>query len=427
MNLVVKSRIKLLQQQPFFGRLALLLTINETERIPTLCTDGEVLHYNKEYVKSLDEPQRMAAVLHEVLHVALGHLWRRGGRYPHLWNYATDYVINGLLVRNKLSLPTGGLHNAKYDGMNAEQVYDILKKSAKEMDCGFHMQIDLDSQDDGDDQKGQGDGDTQDQDENGEGQGEGKPSDKKEPSKGKGKQKSDQPGCDVCKAHQMWDKVKANPKKAKAIERRFEATMEDIVRTRGTAPAGFESIVEALKPKEDWKKILMSYLSSSKSDYDMMRRDRRTLDWDFYFPDLQDEQKLENIVVAVDTSGSISDEELGIFLGEMKEILRLYPHTKGWLIECDAQVHQCIDLNEAKKPKIQFYGRGGTSHLPVFAEVEKKELKPKVLIAFTDLYTDFPQRHPNYPVLWLATPGSREDNVPFGRVIHMKERLNERG
>lgn len=427
MNLVVKTRIKLLQKQPFFGRLALLLTIEEADYIPTLCTDGETLFYNMDFVKSLDDQMRIAAVLHEVLHCALGHLWRRGNRNQHLWNYATDYAVNSLLIRNSLPIPTGGLYNANYVDMSAEQIYEKIKKTAKNLDCGFHMQVDLNDQKN---QQGDGDDESDDQKKQKGGAGGSKPQDddqdggdkkKKGKGGGNGKDPKKQPGCDVCKAHQMWDKMKANPKKAKKVQRRFEATMEQIARERGKVPAGFERIIEQLKPQEDWRKILMNYLSTSKNDYNFMRRDRRTLDWDFYMPDLMDEEKLEDIVVAVDTSGSIGQAELSAFISEVRSILKLFPHTKGWLIDCDAEVNQFIEIDKAAAPTMRFYGGGGTSHVPVFKEITKRNVRPKVLLAFTDMYTEFPSTHPNYPVLWLATPGTGNMPAPFGRVIELKK------
>lgn len=435
MNVIAKARIKLLQKQPFFGRLALLLDVRKADDIPTLCTDGEHLLYNEDFVKGLNDEQRQSVVLHEVLHVALGHLWRRGDRLPHIWNLAADYVVNDLLVKNDLPVPQGGLYSQEYAGMNAEMVYEKLKKNAKTLDCGFHVQLDMGKGGQGQDQEGDGEGEEKDDKKKGKGQGDGdqeqdgKDQKKQGKGKGKGKGKQDQKpnGCPVCQAHGMWDKVKNNPKKAKKIQQKFEGTMEQIARDRGKVPAGFERIIEALKPQEDWRKILMNYLSSSKSDYDFMRRDRRTLDWDFYLPDLQDETKLDNLVVAIDTSGSIGVDELNVFVSEIKEILNLFPRTKGWLIDCDAQVHQCIEIEKAKEPTLKFYGGGGTSHVPVFKEITDKKLKPKVLLAFTDLYTEFPRTKPDYPVLWLATPGSGKMNVPWGRVIELKERLQKRG
>src|SRR5574343_222451 len=446
MNVIAKARIKLLQKQPFFGRLALLLDVRRADYIPTLCTDGEKLLYNEDYVKGLNEEQRQSVVLHEVLHVALGHLWRRGDRLPHIWNLAADYVVNDLLVKNSLPVPQGGLYSQEYAGMNAEMVYEKLKKNAKTLACGFHMQIDMNGGGQGDQEGEEGEEEDKKKGKGGGGKGKDQKDDKKkkgkggqgddqqddqqdqdDKGKGKGKGKDQKPnGCPVCQSHGMWDKLKTNPKKAKKIQQKFEGTMEQIARDKGSVPAGFERIIEALKPQEDWRKILMNYLSSSKNDYDFMRRDRRTLDWDFYLPDLRDETTLDNLVVAIDTSGSIGVEELNVFVSEIKEILNLFPKTKGWLIDCDAEVHQCIEIEKAKEPTLKFYGGGGTSHKPVFKEIKDKNLKPKVLLAFTDLYTDFPSTKPDYPVLWLATPGSGKMNVPFGRVIELKEHLQKR-
>lgn len=431
MNRVVKSRINLLRHHPFFGRLALLLEVRETEHVMTACTDGEYLMYNPSFIKDIPQKTLDGIILHEVLHVALGHLWRRGSRIPHLWNIAADFATNTIVQMNGYPLLEGTLYDYKFKDKSTEQIYDEIKKNMKtmkiQMDCDFKSDGGNPLEGQGD---GQGDGDKkEDKKKKGKGQGDdeqdGKDGKDKKQGQGKnGKDKKEHQGCASCQNHQYWDKLKGNPKKQRKIQKRWEGTMEKIAKEKGDVPAGFERIIEKLMPKEDWKSILMNYMSTSKSDFDFLARDRRTLSWNFYIPDMRDESKLEDIVVAIDTSGSISPQELNAFTAEVREILRVFPQTKGWLIDCDAEVNSFVDINEAKE-KSGWLGGGGTSHRPVFKEVEKREIKPKVMLCFTDMYTDFPDRKPSYPVLWLVTPEGDNSPPPFGRTIQLKRHLHE--
>ena len=77
---------------------------------------------------------------------------------------------------------------------------------------------------------------------------------------------------------------------------------------------------EELEAKKDWKKELQTYLSASSDDFNFSSPDRRFLEDPFYLPNLQDIEKLEDVVIAVDTSGSISTWQFNHFISEVKEI-----------------------------------------------------------------------------------------------------------
>lgn len=380
MRKLVKARIKLIKRQPFFGRLCLQLQPKESKLVPTAGIDGEYLYYNKKFIESLSDEELLGVLVHETLHASLGHLWRIGKRDRHRWNIAADYAVNLIVEQNNFVLPSNTLLNHKYSKCNAEQIYKKLPKTKTFTICMSGMD------------------------------GKGKSGDKK--FKGKGK-------CPCGKSHAMWGKGKKSKKKMKQMERRWKAALEEASHMKGSIPAGFKRIIEEMKPKEDWKAILSSYLSASLTDFDFMKRDRRTLSSPFYFPDLSDTESLENVVVAIDTSGSIGQSELSRFVSEVKKILSSFGNVKGWLIDCDADIGKVIDINEAKS-KASYSGGGGTSHEPVFREIDKRQLDPKVTICFTDLYTDYPNKAPSYPVLWLVTPDSTAEKPPFGRVIKMK-------
>lgn len=390
MQEIVKARIKLIKRQPFFGRLCLQLEPVESELVPTAGVDGEYLYYNPKFIKALGESQLLGVLVHETLHAALGHIWRRNKRDPHRWNIACDYVVNMMVSRNGFDLPANTLLDYKYEDMNAEQVYKKLPKTTTILVCPY--------------------------------------------ANGKGKSKKGKGGsyvfdsyrvgrgrCPCGSTHKMWAKG-SKKKYKKELERKWQAAMEEVSKLKGNIPAGFERIIEEYSPKEDWREILANFLSTSMKDFDFMKRDRRSLNSDFYIPDMSDEQQLEDVVVAVDTSGSISQKDLDTFMAEIKNILAVFEdRVKGWVMDCDAEVHKIIPLEEAKL-KTSFYGGGGTSHVPVFEEIKKRNLRPKVTICFTDLFTDFPNKAPDYPVLWLLTPdGDYDCKVPFGRIVKMQK------
>ncbi len=108
------------------------------------------------------------------------------------------------------------------------------------------------------------------------------------------------------------------------------------------------------------------------------------------------------ITVAIDTSGSISNEDLQDFIVEIKAIQRSHK-TKMTILECDADVQKEYILGPHTKVQTKFKGRGGTSFEPVFRYVDDHNIKTDLLIYFTDLYGDGPNDKPRYPLLWIAT------------------------
>ncbi len=76
----------------------------------------------------LTPPELERTLAHEVLHCALGHQCRRGGRDPELWNRAADFAINPLLIANGFTLPAGALIDPAFENLSAEEIYARLLK-----------------------------------------------------------------------------------------------------------------------------------------------------------------------------------------------------------------------------------------------------------------------------------------------------------
>src|SRR5215471_11421325 len=125
---IVKARAALITAHPFFGALALHLQPMQTTTYPRLATDGRHLFYNVEFLDTITGEELKGIIAHEVYHCALKHHTRRNGRDPKEWNQATDFVINPMVLKAGLKLPTWVLLDPQYDGLSAEQVYRIRQQ-----------------------------------------------------------------------------------------------------------------------------------------------------------------------------------------------------------------------------------------------------------------------------------------------------------
>ena len=100
----------------------------QTTGYPRLATDGRHLFYNVEFLDTVSGEELKGIIAHEVYHCALKHHTRRNGRDPKEWNQATDFVINPMVLKAGLKLPTWVLLDPQYDGFSAEQVYQIRQQ-----------------------------------------------------------------------------------------------------------------------------------------------------------------------------------------------------------------------------------------------------------------------------------------------------------
>jgi predicted metal-dependent peptidase len=124
---IQKARTALLLDHPFFGTLLFRLGAQARNSIATMATDGVSLYFNPEFVEGLSSAELIGTLAHEVMHPALQHHTRRGGRNPRRWNMACDYAINPMLVDAGLTLPKDVLMDHRFRGMSAEEIYNRLE------------------------------------------------------------------------------------------------------------------------------------------------------------------------------------------------------------------------------------------------------------------------------------------------------------
>ncbi len=376
--------------------------------LETMETDGEKLRYNPEFVMGLPLPHLFGVLAHETLHPALGHHARRGDREPGDWNLAADLVINPQLIQAGFKLPANvampgrkpfDFLKADHE-LSAEQVYDLLQERKKQ---------DPEKPPQGGDQDaGSGEGEGEPQQDQGEGEGEGQPQD--------GPRDPGQCGS----VTEPQDGSPAATKEAEAKWQVAVAQAADMARKIGTLPGGMDRLIgEVLHPQVDWKQILREFVSRfARSERSWATPNRRFIQYGMVLPSLRSEE-LGDVVVAVDTSGSIRQKELEAFAGELQGILEVYECSLTVLYH-DAQVLKVEHWAPTDGPlKLTPVGGGGTSHVPVFEWLaENDQDDPVCIVCFTDLATEFPDVSPLTPTLWAAVGVSGESvEVPFGRIV----------
>ena len=404
------ARTRLILDKPFLGALALRLPLVAADPgwCPTSATDARSLYYNPDYIDALSLEQTQFVLAREALHCALSHFARRQHRVKSRWNIACDHSINSLLVKDGLVPPPGTLVMDVYDGMTAEEIYPYIKDN----DADDPMDEDAQSSQDSDPSNSG----TQKGDENREG-GQGKSSQEEKQSGGatEGQQQEQLDGV----------RGAAQPKPLTASEQDALSTQWQ-QRLAGAALQAQQAgklggmlarmVGDLLQPKLPWRMLLARYMTQlARDDYSYARPSRR--EGEMIMPSLRSSQA--SIVVALDTSGSVSSQELSEFLAEINT-LKAQLRASITLHACDTALAEggpwvFEAWEEFKLPK-EFHGGGGTDFRPIFDWIELHGKSPDMLLYFTDAEGEFPNIEPSYPVIWLV---KGKAPVPWGQRIQL--------
>ena len=402
---LAKARSLLVLDQPFFGILALRMGMVEDKNIPTMCTNGEEIRFSPAFVEQLTVNQLKAVIAHEVLHCGLGHCWRVGDRDMQQWNVAADYAVNDILVKSQFDLPEGCLVDSGYANMSTEEVYNKIYRPPQEGD--------RQGQGEGGQGQSQGQGQSSgqpDPNQQGNGQGSGqKPSPNQKPNPDPG-------GCGGI------EKV-SDAHKAKEMEQEWKSAMVQAASVaKGKLPAEMKRLVDQIiNPELPWTTLLRDFVEkTARNDYNWMRPNRRHMVNGVWMPSLISEE-LPELVIAIDTSGSITDKQLEKFAAEATGVLEAY-RTTIRVLYCDADVAgEETFTNDDLPLKFSPKGGGGTDFRPVFKHVEKNGLTPACLVYFTDMYGTFPKLESPYPTMWVSTTKKKDLSqgyqAPWGEFV----------
>lgn len=393
---IARARVAMMLDTPFFGHIAMQLNLVERADMipPTMGTDGYNLFYHPEFVESIPEEQLKGVIAHEVGHLILMHLTRRQNREKLKWNLSADYAVNALVLHDqgtdnkgntiRFELPENVLYNPNFADKTVEWIYNQLPDIPT-----MEITITLDSHAEW---------------ENGNGNG-----------KGKGEELGDDSNGDDGESN---GKAPANtPEGLEQRIREMIAQSSTQARMKGNFPGFLQELVEgALQPKLDWKTVLQDMIvSCAKSDFCMSPPNMKHLYRGFYLPGITGTEI--NVAAIIDTSGSISSQEMREFLAEVKGICDAYEEYVIYLMTCDTIVHQRWEIRPFDLLPTVLAGRGGTDFRESLVEAEK--LPVSSIIYLTDGYGSYPAKEPMIPVIWVSTTDYK---FPWGQVIRLPEK-----
>ena len=390
------SRLRILNNFGFYGLLLMQMEYGLDDECDTAYTDGRKICFASSFLAKLSNQEVDFVLMHEILHVVFKHC-NRGLKYnQHLFNIACDIVVNSnILLANNMDLnsisvngiPSMHLTPKKDEGhqYTAEQVYEMLVNNLIETGDPF---------DDGRSKK------------NKKGEGEG----------------LDGQSLDSFDDHSKWEELSEEEKQDldQKINEAIELASER--KNTGSVPGNLLREFNNLKkPKISWKELINDLLSFEVCDYSFSPPDKR-YDMDFFLPDFNEyEYKEEEIYCFIDTSGSVTKEELTTIVSEINGALIQYCGKIVFKI-CyfDTEIYEDITVTDTKdllklKPK----GNGGTNFHNIFKYINKLPDTPKGVVILTDGYAEFPKTDysKEYPVIWLI---SSHIVPPWGRYAKIK-------
>ncbi len=378
---IARSKVRLMLDKlskgwGFYASVLYQMPMIEKSSLPTMATDGKSIFYNAEFTDALSEPELDGVKVHEAYHRILKHHLRMGKRDAELWNIACDYAINPIIIQSGLVLPEGALIDAKFKGMSAEKIYDLLKE------------------DQGDDGNGGG--------------GSGQP----------------QPQAWGNVEDQGGDMSEDQIKSEEAtINAQVVMAVNSMKTEAGKLPANIKEIIDEMKRSQiDWKDVLRRFVGGDQPEgYSYRRPNRRQWYLNEVVTPVSNKIGCGDIVVGIDTSGSVSSIELSHFLGELNAIAESSGAESVTIITCDYDVQGVVRYEKGDQIEdIVCKGRGGTRVMPVFDYIAENNINVDNFIYFTDMgIGDYPQQDVGYPILWVSSD-MRGEEAPIGETTYRK-------
>lgn len=478
------SRMRILCNHGFFGLLLMHMRFAVDENVETACTDGEFITFGSDFLSMLSDSELDFVMMHEIMHVALRHCLRGQELDPQIFNIACDIVVNSnILLENGMNeksitlrafgddasmhLAPGGKEGHLY---TAEEVYAMLTKDMKKQGGGSGRgnssgnnrgngsgQNNAQPQSQAGNQQGQGNSQSGNQrnqnsvqDGNQQGQGrqqsgaqskqggasgaktaQGHPTQSQGTSQGNGQSPTSAGGGGTTwDDHSRWGQKADDTELQEVWEKRIADAAEAIsVRVAtsgvGAVPLLAERLLKEIrKPQSDWRSILADFVQEDITDYSFSPPDRRFPDSPFFLPDFNEkEERLDNILFMIDTSGSMSDDMITAAYSEVLGAIEQFDgKLSGYLGFFDAEITEPTPFTSLEEFRvIRPKGGGGTSFMPIFtyANTRMQEKPPASIIILTDGYAPYPDESATHgvPVLWLLV--NEDVTPPFGRIARI--------
>jgi predicted metal-dependent peptidase len=401
---IAKHAKTLMFKEPFYGLFLIGLNKEISNAVQTACVakDGinTKLVVSPDFWDTIGEKCKVAVLKHELLHIAFKHLYMFDSfQDKQLLNVAADIEINQYIQNDYKDETWDGLEidQSPFKELNlplkagTRKYYDLLQKEQQdnpEGDLAQFMQAMADA--------------------NGSGEA-------KEITLGDGTKVT------VRGSHEFWkqfENMDEAEKKLmeKQIEHQLKEVADQIERNRGTIPGELKGLIDELRIKEetviDWKAYLRRFNGMASKVY--TKKTRRKPNKRFYGnPALKIKQK-KNTLVAIDTSGSVSDNDLKDFFSEIYHIWKT--GTEVTIVECDAKIGRVYEY-KGETDNIKVSGRGGTDFEPVMKYLQEHSDKYQNLIYLTDGESCVPETKPIKPVLWVHCANCKvNEDLPGAKI-----------
>lgn len=399
---IVEARLFLIRESPFFGHLAMRLGL-ACAPCETACTDGSRLIFDPEFAEQLSDRELQFVTLHEVLHCVLEHCTRSKGLDSFLYNQACDRVVNSTILEmwgmDSMTVRGETVMHLAPDGQegrlyNAEEIYQMLLRGPKstrgpERVSGGGIRSTANA------------------------------------SPGTFLPEDASPGAALDR-HDLWQGI-IHPSQLRDMWNGWIQEAAKLCGDSAGMPQSIRRVVQVVTERAglNWRQLLHDFLQFDQYDYTFLPPDRRYSDADFYLPAYQPEEEhgsASDLWVCVDTSGSISEEELSCAMEEVLDAMR-QTGLKGKISFFDSNLTEPAPFeSEADLQKITPTGGGGTSFQVIFRYLREKWHSdlPKAILVLTDGYAEWPQEREamGVPVLWLISKEGKND-VPWGRWARM--------
>jgi predicted metal-dependent peptidase len=387
-EMLAKASKDLMLQEPYYGFFLIQLNKFWSEKIPTAGVGKNGINYqliiNSNFWEELNDDQRLGVLKHELLHIAFGHLsivFKFSDRK--LANIAMDMEINQYIPKDWL--PENGIFIENYSDLNLDTkagcryYYDRLRLAKDQKDqTGTSGDSNFDKLCDQLDQ------------------GEGTPD------------------------HSTWDEFEdlseAEQKLIdKQVQRILSEAKEQTLKKQGHVPGEIDGLIiidEILAPKFNWRAYIRRFTGISTKIFTkkLRRKDNKRFSDN---PGLKIKMR-QKMLLAIDTSGSVSEDELKEFMNEIYHI-----HKAGvdiTIVQCDTQITSIEDYKGKFELKVS--GRGGTSFDPVLEYFEQNRQFTS-LIYFTDGECTT-HKKPSGKILWVLSERSHMNESLPGRVIKLE-------
>jgi predicted metal-dependent peptidase len=363
MKRLSKAKTSLILGHPFIGTIAMNMPMRLDDTIDTACTNGKEVRYNPKFLDELSDDQVTFLVAHECFHPMLDHLYRMKGRQATRWNMAADYVINQLLVDERIGkfIEGGCLNKDLYTNGKgtSEGIYELLPEQDG----------------DGGDNGGIG-------------------NDMEQPAGSE---------ADQAREQAEWKVKVAQAAQAAKMMGKLSPNLQRLVD-------------ETLTAKVAWQDVLRRFMQRAKTNVrSWARPNRRFLSQGLYLPSVSGEV-LGEIVVAIDCSGSIRRRELNEFAAEVKALHEDGRPVALHTVYFDSEVSHHDTFQPDDTVTVEPHGGGGTAFSPVIKHIEEQGIKPVACVFLTDLYCSDFGPAPAYPVLWVSNGA---DHAPWGEVVKL--------